>query len=862
MGFMESFYASKIHVGILTIRSVAGLVCRTSWRRSRYIKGRRLRSSQCVIRGGLEQLVGEKLHAASANAILYSGAAIMSKGGTSVMPQSVVTTVKDVFITAVAIASGACLSTKVDFLWPKGDRLPERVELEGVDITGCRIFSEPMVQKAVAFARNAHHGQMRKTGEPYLSHCINTGRILATLVPSTGQRAINTVVAGIIHDVVDDAGESLKNIELEFGPDVVSLVAGVSKLSSINQVLRRRRRINSRTDMLETDLLPFPEVDNLRTMLLGMVNDPRVLLIKLADRLHNMRTIYVLPPEKAQALAQETLAIWCPLGSRLGVWALKAELEDLCFAVLQPQLFRSLRAELAALWSFGMEQRPKRRVMRSIRRRLNMQREISTFHKKDDFGTESEQSLKGLIEAVIPFELLFDRGRRSHMFNNYRNSSYARNEKPKVVCDAETAIMSLVACEEALEKELLISTSYIPGMEVTLSGRLKSLYSTYCKMKRKGVPVENIYDARALRVIIGDDESRMHAAAVECCYNLLNVVHRLWTPLDGEFDDYIVNPKPTGYQSLHTSVEGPDGSPLEVQIRTQSMHEHAEFGHAAHWLYKETPLLKSSVTFPVNKSAVKLHCEAHDCTRSNHNRVEEKVDPLNLRLSSVTAGHPALRVEDSRLFAAVIVRVENFGRELLVAVNFSVAACETLLLGKSNPTKRWELYARLYKKQDQFQRLLPASIHLLHFSKEDKEEYWDVVSSIFDGKEIDIDPSSASHSSRRITMESTHNTPVEQINNKVSFLRTMLKWEEQLHHEAFITMVNDGVPTFNRSSLVLTEVAVILWPSGQIMRMPLGSTTADAARRLGSNGHFVFVNGHIAPPNTKLSDGDIVEVKA
>ncbi|KAI7725515.1 hypothetical protein M8C21_007057 [Ambrosia artemisiifolia] len=201
---------------------------------------------------------------------------------------AVTSAITQVAVTAVAIASGACLSTKVDCLWPKQDQQPGSLILDGVDVTGYPVFNDPKVLKAIAFARKAHLGQLRKTGDPYLTHCINTAKILAVLVPSTGKKAIDTVISGILHDVVDDTCESLHTIETEFGHDIAKLVAGVSRLSYINQLLRRHRRINVKNEAT----LGYEEANNLRVMLLGMVDDPRVVLIKLADRLHNMRTMY------------------------------------------------------------------------------------------------------------------------------------------------------------------------------------------------------------------------------------------------------------------------------------------------------------------------------------------------------------------------------------------------------------------------------------------------------------------------------------------------------------------------------------------------------------------------------------------
>ncbi|KAH9727945.1 GTP diphosphokinase [Citrus sinensis] len=731
---------------------------------------------------------------------------------------AVTSAITHVAVTAVAIASGACLSTKV--------------------------------QKAIAFAKRAHHGQFRKTGDPYLTH----------------------FVAGILHDVVDDACESLGSIEEEFGDEVAKLVAGVSRLTGPWIQCCIMDGSDSGTGWRANDL---------RVMLLGMVDDPRVVLIKLADRLHNMRTIYVLPPAKARAVAQETLLIWCSLASRLGLWALKAELEDLCFAVLQPQIFRKMRADLASMWS------PRNRVGYSRRITTIVSSpplDERTASDDESFTTFDEHvlSMKDLLEAVVPFDILSDRRKRTKFLHDLAKSSEAQ-KKAKVVQDAGIALTSLVACEEALEKELLISTSYIPGMEVTLSSRLKSLYSIFSKMRRKDVGIHKVYDARALRVVVGDKNGTLHGPAIQCCYSLLDIVHRLWIPIDGEFDDYIVNPKPSGYQSLHTAVQGPDGSALEVQIRTQKMHEYAEHGLAAHWLYKETGNKLQSIS-SMDESDIEASSSLSKDT-DDHNPLDTD---LFQKYSSLKMGHPVIRVEGSNLLAAVIIRVEKGGRELLVAVSFGLAASEVVADRRpSFQIKCWEAYARLYKKasdewwcqpghgdwctclekytlcrdgmyhkQDQFGRLLPTFIQITHLTEEEESEYWAVVSAVFEGKPVD------SVVSRR-SSDSVAPTSMEaSINNKVRLLRTMLRWEEQLRSEASLRQSKlGGKANGNPDSVVPGEVVIVCWPNGEIMRLRSGSTAADAAMKVGLEGKLVLVNGQLVLPNTELKDGDIVEVK-
>ncbi|RXH95361.1 hypothetical protein DVH24_025045 [Malus domestica] len=768
----------------------------------------------------LDQIAPNLAVSASLSSVFTSANVIAAASGSSSLHGAVTSTITQVAVTAVAIASGACLSTKVDFLWPKMEAQPGSDVVEGVDVTGYPIFNDPKVQKAVAFAKKAHHGQLRKTGDPYLVHCIHTGRILAMLVPASGERAVETVVAGILHDVVDDTCVSFSDIQQEFGDDVAKLVAGVSRLSYINQA------------------------NNLRVMLLGMVDDPRVVLIKLADRLHNMRTIYALPLPKAQAFARETLVIWCSLASRLGLWAMKAELEDLCFAVLQPEMFKKMRADLASMWS---------------------------------------SSNKDLLEAVVPFDVLLDRRKRSKFLNTL-GQGLETHRRPKVVQDAGIALASMVICEEALEQELIISTSlanvecskpryvfsYVPGMEVTLSSRLKSLYSIYSKMKRKDVSISKVYDARALRVVVGDNNGTLHGPAVQCCYSLLDIVHKHWTPIDGEFDDYIVNPKPSGYQR---------------------MHEYAEHGLAAHWLYKETGNTFSNISSTDESEIDVSSFLPKDIEIEDQSSTE---DDFSQKYDLLKIGHPVLRVEGSHLLAAVIIRVEKDGRELIVAVSFGLAASEAVADRKSSfQIKRWEAYARLYKKvtdewwcepghgdwcnclerytlcrdgmyhkrillqQDQFGRLLPTFIQVIDLTDQEESEYWSVVSAVFDGRELDDVTSAASFSSVPSTSMETS------INNKVRLLRTMLRWEEQLRSEASLGQAKHS-SKFYRSpgSVVLGEVVIIWWPDGEIMRLRTGSTAADAARRVGLEGKLVLVNGQLVLPNTKLTDGDVVEVRA
>ncbi|XP_042417089.1 uncharacterized protein LOC122005907 isoform X2 [Zingiber officinale] len=746
---------------------------------------------------------------AAGNAI---AAAAEAAGGTGAAHAAVGSTLAQVAVTAVAIASGACLSTKVDFLWPRVEQRPDSQILEGVDVTEYPIFKEIKVQKAIAFASKAHLTQFRKTGEPYVTHCIHTGKILAALVPMGGDRAVNTVVAGILHDVIDDTLENFRTIEGEFGDDVAHLVAGVSKLSYINQLLRRHRR-----ESINQNTLSSEEANNLRVMLLGMVDDPRVVLIKLADRLHNMRTIYALSTPKAQAVAQETLAVWCSLASRLGVWALKAELEDLCFAVLQPQTFRMIRAELASMWAPGNKVRQLRKLSTKADLLPHSKDDCTILPENWPVETNEGENMKDLLQAVLPFDLLLDRRKRANFLNNLRKLSESPDGITKGISDSVIALSSLAVCEEALERELHISTSYIPGMEVSLSSRLKSLYSVYSKMRRKGVGIKQIYDARALRVIVGDQNGKLHGPAVKNCYYLLEIVHKLWTPIDGEFDDYIINPKPSGYQSLHTAVQGPDNTPLEVQIRTQRMHEHAEFGLAAHWLYKENKVDH------INTSDSAATLSPYQTNISEHEVYAQ--DESSWKYSAIKTGHPVLRVEGSQLLAAVVVNIDNDGRELLIAVSFLEASEAVADRRSSSQMNRWEIFAKLYKKVS--------------------EQWW----------------FAPGHGDWCTCLEK-YTLCRDGIFHKVHFLRAMLQWEEQVLNQAALREKNRRSSLYSESNHTgLGEVAIIRWPHGEIMRMKSGSTAADAARRIGLDGKLVRVNGQLVLPHTQLKDGDIIEVR-
>lgn len=327
------------------------------------------------------------------------------------------------------------------------------------------------VNRAVDYALQAHDGQTRASGEPYATHPLEVATILADL-----HMDLPTIVAGLLHDVVEDTPTTLEALSTEFGETVATLVDSVTKL--------RRVKRKSKIDTSELDEV---QAENLRKLFFALVDDIRVVIIKLADRLHNMRTLQSLSLERQQRIARETLDIYAPLASRLGIWQLKWQLEDLSFRYLDPDKYHEIANLLAA---------------RRIERAAYLERVL------------------GVLRQRVKQD----------------------------------------------------------GLNVRITGRPKHIYSIHRKMQAKEREFSEIYDVHGVRII---------AHEVRECYHVLGIVHSLWSPIQGEFDDYIAIPKDNGYQSLHTAVIAIDGHPLEVQIRTEEMHRIAEYGIAAHWRYKE-----------------------------------------------------------------------------------------------------------------------------------------------------------------------------------------------------------------------------------------------------------------------------------
>ena len=323
-----------------------------------------------------------------------------------------------------------------------------------------------LLRRAYVFSAYEHKGQVRRSGEPYLVHPLEVAAILADL-----RLDPVAIAAGLLHDIVEDTPNSIEKVRELFGEQVAHVVEGVTKLSGLQFSSSEER-----------------QAESFRKMLLAMVDDIRVILVKLADRLHNMRTLHHLPEERRAQIAQETRDIYSPLAHRLGMSKLKNELEELTFRHLDPAGYQTLHVQVEA------KRRATEGLIDELRTRL----------------------LAKLEEAQIPV--------------------------------------------------------------VALDGRIKRLWSIHQKLQRQKIPLNEVYDFIALRIV---------TQTVKDCYGVLGIIHQMWSPVAGRFKDFIAMPRPNGYQSLHTSVVGERGLPFEVQIRTEEMHRIAEEGIAAHWKYKE-----------------------------------------------------------------------------------------------------------------------------------------------------------------------------------------------------------------------------------------------------------------------------------
>ena len=329
-----------------------------------------------------------------------------------------------------------------------------------------------MIEKAYQIAHNAHEGQMRKSGEPYIIHPLCVALILADL-----ELDKESIVGGLLHDVVEDTVMTEEDITREFSAEVALIVAGVTKLGQLSYS----------SDKIEI------QAENLRKMFLAMAKDIRVILIKLADRLHNMRTLKYMKPEKQKEKARETMDIYAPIAQRLGISKIKIELDDLSLKYLEPDVYKDLSGQI------------------------------------DVKLRERESFVDDIVEKVT-------------------------------ICMLENSIHCQV------------------------NGRVKHLFSIYKKMINQKKTLDEIYDLFAVRIIVD---------TVKDCYAALGLIHEMYKPVPGRFKDYIAMPKQNMYQSLHTTLIGPNGQPFEIQIRTFDMHRTAEYGIAAHWKYKEDPNAKN-----------------------------------------------------------------------------------------------------------------------------------------------------------------------------------------------------------------------------------------------------------------------------
>lgn len=323
-----------------------------------------------------------------------------------------------------------------------------------------------LLARAYRFSEKAHTGQTRRNGDPYVTHCVEVAKILADL-----QLDSTTVASGLIHDVVEDTAFSVEDVEREFGREIAQIVDGLTKIGHLPMLSREER-----------------QVESYRKLLLSVAKDVRVILVKLADRLHNMRTLDWMPDDKRARIALETRDLYAPMAHRFGLASMKAELEDLAFKWLEPEDYRALAKMVA---------------------QTRADRDALT------------------LELAAPLE--------------------------RRLREAEVKLLEV-------------------------SGRSKHLWSIHKKMEKRVKPYEEIYDLYAIRVLVEN---------VPECYHALGVIHGAWTPLQERIKDYIASPKSNGYQSLHTTVFGPRGTLFEIQIRTRDMHRTAEYGIAAHWLYKE-----------------------------------------------------------------------------------------------------------------------------------------------------------------------------------------------------------------------------------------------------------------------------------
>eukprot|EP00803_Ostreobium_quekettii_P003294 evm.model.scf_465EXC.2 EVM.evm.TU.scf_465EXC.2 scf_465EXC:15283-21782(+) len=870
---------------------------------------------------------------------------------------------------------------------------PPQVEekvLYGVDVSKSNFLTRQLVEAAVHFAATAHKGQMRLTNEPYVTHCISSALIFEELLSAfvDDSRAEEAVMAAVLHDVLDDTKVTVEEVESAFGPAVANLVQQVSQLSSMVQLLRRRRRVmegdNATEQVVEED-------DLLRTTILKSAREPLVLLIKLADRLHNMRTVYALNPAKRRAVACETRSIFCRLAERLGLFALKAELEDLSFAVTQPQEFRQVYTELCGLWDvsgfmdgsstangstgFGnastplLPLRPSDTEDELPRSAMIYMDEPLCFSHSDTltgdvhYHKPMQSTMAGaltsadrggaLLDTPVPSTSSSARMRRSGPLGSspqcckepsrfavllgedpgisgcfpkgdgitQRNSAHS-NVRPddspstsheqqdqtsssggvavgrqeselgqntdSIDTASEPAILDhlndgapltweqlasedckqMLACvnpftsvmftwsgpggnmgfglnflrsrtEELLQEISILS--FGAGYSIEVYGRVKSLYSTYKKMKRKGVSINEVYDVLALRVVVDDEGDSESSAARMLCYQLLSTVQRLWKPVRSELDDYIAVPKHSGYQSLHTSVIGPKGVPFEVQIRTRSMHVDAEYGSAAHWTYKELPILSDEEGLQGQESG------------------------------SLRVGQPVVRICNGRYLDGIIVRCEHNQRHLLVAVNLQEQVQRTPGSRVASSSEYQQMAEYVEKMgwheagQGDINMVLEHYVLCVDGAYHKVDHYGHKQKIVarpleFPHEEVGLGPSgrqmaSESAGERRTRGGDAASNIQREINLKAQYLRQMLDFCVELDLEC---------PDSD-------TIHVMVWPEGQIRSFPSGTTAGEVLLSTGTieimgeseeprgpASKLVNVNNQLVGEDTALKDGDYV----
>ncbi|DBA73503.1 TPA: hypothetical protein ACH3X1_011529 [Trebouxia sp. C0004] len=931
----------------------------------------------------------------------------------------------------------------------------EKNLMHGVDVTHSRFFDQPKVKEAVAFAAEAHRGQARKTKEPYVAHCIETACIVEEVLDLAEDseyisRAESAIIAALLHDVLDDTSVKVQQIEDQFGTEVASMVSKVSQLSSMNQLLRRRRRqLSGRSRGIG---LGKEEEEQLRTFIVNMVSEPLVLVIKLADRLHNMRTVFALKRDKQKAVATETL---------------QAELEDLCFAVLHPHEYTALRNELDSIWGLQQvtdlvpvqaetllsqamagiktaaeiaaatpdapqprlpppspvprpalsppfEERSQQaaldsaatapatsvqdeqqqsvqsvagdlyahsergmvraaaqarinprqqkalqsgllRLSPSVQRKSSARRstaavleppEVATssfgpsqssasappsasvppsrlkshddiitplsrssdansqsldqsqsstssagpasHSPKADSTQSSARAIPGTAEPALgsssaasdgPVRVIRGRAPRQALAAKKANAERQKSGSKAGPSGRVTADYSFLSADQQQVRQLvktvlpfhamgfknhravpagaapglkvlegcarvLLQTIYLEGyslgLEVRVEGRLKSMYSIYKKMIRKKIPVRQVYDARALRVIVGDEGGSKTEDAWAAAYRIQPAVHRLWRKVGGEYDDYIVNPKRSGYQSLHTAVKGPGGVPMEVQIRTAHMHEVAEYGAAAHWTYKEnTPKLQAGSDKIQERQPVVCHRDGQ-----MRNGVVYSVLKDGLQFLAVVNTSNAVPVsdQDSGDSLASVQELYQYAhdRHWFRPGHGDLKAC-------------LEKYSKC--QDGRFRREDHTGYKLPYFCT--PLQAWSAPASNPGGDVPQQEgPPAGHHPSGPVSTGHLAERAKNQkdLNLKTLRLRGILEWRDEVTSR----------PDHSGSS-TSSEVMILIWPAGEFKRLPRGTTASEIvhdqgwAQRSGDEfSRLVNVNNRLVPENTVLQDGDFL----